>query len=181
MKRGIIPVTDSDRIGGGSEKDCYAVGADMVGLIGMEYARTLEQLRQLRLLAKLGLPALRVTLRQFSIDERQWEWGLLAPRYDFHLFTRCADTLGDMVDDLPTLRRLQPGHWKELRRIVQLLRQHRLYVNDLQFLFRGDSEVVICDPVSVDVKSRWSSARTVDFSIKVWKEALSPKPFQVAA
>lgn len=168
------------QISAGSVKWCAELPGRRVALVGESYGRLAQEQRHLRTLRdKYGLPVLETKLKRFLDEDDQPTWALEAERYDFHVLGRDEPTVWACMPDLDgycalgtSFLKLLPGHIASLRRIAVQLYQQAVHVEDLQFLCRGKSEVVICDPYGIK-RNNYRSFREVRRMIRahaLWKE-----------
>lgn len=146
----------SESIGNGAYKQCFTIKgvSDRVALVQTgnwhkQHGRSdlSRELRDLTKLKKLGLPVMGGEIQQVllppeddgvSPDKKRKAWALIASKYDFWWY------VGNPVPSEMTV-----GHMKSVLNILRSLDKKKLYVEDLQFLGRGDKNMVISDPLGV--------------------------------
>jgi hypothetical protein len=151
-----------DYIGGGSVKGCYKVKGypQLVVLLGGEKSELLCEEHDLLRLRKMGIPALHVRVVKVQNTDGETDWGLMAPKYDFHSLCSSSESSNySSESQKDAIARLKPGHLRNLEAIRRKLIKKKVSIADLQFLFRGDSEVVINDPCEVYTRSDSDSIR----------------------
>jgi hypothetical protein len=106
---------------------------------------------------KLGIPTLKTKVEKVKTDFETVD-ALICERYDFGVHT-----IHDL-DKAAVRKHLKPGHLKSLKRIFSKIKRKKLAIPDPQFLFRGESEVVLHDPNGLP--TRWHKGCWTDTIIK---------------
>jgi hypothetical protein len=151
-------------IGSGTFKTCHEIVGEpnKVALVGWSGQRQKlkEEQTDLKLLRKKGLPVLKTRLQQVATGEHKERYkgalvvyGLVCDRYDFGIKPWHINMLAHK-HDIKYLNMLKNGHLRKFHEINNLLNAHSVAVCDLQFLLKGEDEVVIADPLSVNTNAK---------------------------
>ncbi len=119
-------------LGSGRDKVCYSIPGNKVALIADDDTINRE-IKMLRRLRKAGVPVLSARVGRVLDEDGEITRALIAPKFDYHTFgfQNC---------------RLNAKHKKNIKKIYQAIKRHRLNLSDLQFLGKRTGEVVVCDP-----------------------------------
>lgn len=127
----------------------------------------------LKKLRQAGIPTLGARLNLLKIDKKLQIWALVCPRYDFSERDRFWETE----------TRYKPGHAEALARAARAIRDSKLSVGDPQFLFKGDSEVAIADPLTVDddvrAHSNWTAVHADNLAAAIRAKTLGVPRYDV--
>lgn len=170
----MIFVDNANYLDQGSIKTCYNLNDGRVVLVGDNFKSLRHEQRSLRALAELGFPTLPtklVRVRGRHWDAGEVEWGLLAPFYDHHCYAAYesvreileCDTTADQI------KKLKPGHIEVLRTIAKRCLEINIGIDDAQFLFRGDDDLVVCDAMDVE-EDGVHTFRQIRRVIRAWRQ-----------
>lgn len=133
------------RLGGGCYKEAFAVKGRPDRALVVGWLRS-DEVGRMRQLAELGVPTARVLARGRCGSSD----ALYMERY--HTYSKAWGAEEEVQRFQATINERTIA---SVELAIKVIREQRIYIDDLQFLIRKDGEAVVADPGPVHVKSSY--------------------------